>query len=197
MKNDPGVGPLFIFFHKIRSCLVVALTLAISTTAAETVGRQTSPVIGSAGASTEVLAKQVIKDVGGKGTANWRMAQRKRFKYEVPKATRVAPTTPAPTYTPRSAPAPRYAPRAAPRGVPRTRGALPPMESERAPPSQGGGGMMIQIGPFGFAVGGGGARSCETCRLNCAVARDNCGRSRRCRSRYSSCMRRCSAGMCR
>lgn len=110
-----------------------------------------------------------------------RMAQKKVFKYEVPKAPRVAPAPSAPSVTTRSAPSTTFTPRTT---APTT----------RSFPSTGGGGGSggtIQIGPFGLQLGGGGGGgSCEGCR-------DSCYNSFHGTKKFTPCMRNCWNRYCR
>lgn len=111
------------------------------------------------------------------------LAQAQKFKYEVPKATRSTPpptTNVAPgtgssrSTTRKSVPSKRSAPSF--QGAPSTGG--------------GGGGLSVQVGPFGFSVGGGGGNSCDSCR-------DSCYQRLHGTKKFSPCMKNCWNRYCR
>lgn len=119
----------------------------------------------------------------------FRLAQKKVFKYEVPKATRSAP-----------APAPSFTPQTVTRSAPTIRNTAP--TTRRAPSTRsvpsfsggggGGGGVTVQVGPFGLTLGtgGGGGGSCEGCRESCYARLHGT-------KQFSPCMKGCWKKYCR
>lgn len=146
--------------------LCLALMVSSGLAAGVSDGKSIKALHGSSGAGSDI-----------------QLAQKQQFKYEVPKAPRVAPkTAPAPKLTAPSAPSTRSVPR---KSAPSTR-KLPSTGG-------GGGGPRIQIGPFGLGIGrggGGGGGSCEGCR-------NSCYNSYHGTKKFVPCMRNCWYKYCR
>ena len=151
-----SAGRLFKLCN-VRLFLVCLMCLG----AASTLGASEATAVASSGQNTFTASsayslignpskQSVMKVIRGSNGAILRVAQKRSFKYEVPKAPRVAPRATTRS-APRSAPNRSYSrPRSYSRhGVRhKKRGAKGAKSPEGA-----GVGMSIQIGPFGVTVG--------------------------------------------
>lgn len=156
--------------------------------------------IGSANSSTVLDVRSASKQTStGDVTKTIRLAQKKIFKYEVPKATRSAPSTSSSSsFTSRSTSrsVTRSVTPSAPiinnRGSTTTRRGT---STSRSIPlgggGGGGGGLTVQVGPLGLSFGGGGGGgSCEGCRQSCYARLHGT-------KKFSPCMKGCWRKYCR